>query len=131
MKDKKVSIYDPFEADCLLAKEAITELFDRSGIKVIIKAFTDREAFTCDFRDNRYDMAFVGIGTFLDFEVARSVRKLDEKCPLFLVSRTDEYALEGIRMSVLDYLIKPVTLARLREALSRTNLSLVQKAGAG
>ena len=96
-----------------------------------IKTFTDREAFTYDFRDNHYDMAFIGINTFLDFEAVRSVRKLDEKCPLFLVSRTDEYALEGIRMSVLDYIIKPVTMARLRESFSRADLSLTPKSDAG
>ena len=131
MRAKRISVYDPSEDDCTIATDTLTELFDQSGVKAIIKAFTDREAFTYDFRDEHYDVVFIGIDSFLDFEAARSVHGLDKKCPIFLVSRTDEYALEGIRMRVADYIIKPMTATRLRESLSRTNLPLPQDADAG
>ena len=131
MKAKMISVYDPSEDDCTIVTDTLEELVGRSGVKAIIKSFTDREAFTYDFRDNHYDVAFVGINTFMDFEAARSVRKLDEKCSLFLVSRTDEYALEGIRMRVMDYIIKPMTAARLRESLSRINLPLPPNVDSG
>jgi two-component SAPR family response regulator len=128
MRVKKIIVYDGSTEDCGIAGEALRELYDRAGIKAAVVVFTDREAFAFDFRDNHYDMAFVGIGSMLDFEAARAVRALDEKCPLFLASRTDEYALEGIRIQALDYIIKPVTVARLREAVSRASPPLLNGA---
>ena len=119
MRARRISVYDRSAEDCGIAAEALRELYDRVGVKAAVKEFTDSEAFTLDFRDNHYDMAFVGIGAMIDFEAARAVLGLDEKCPLFLISRTDEYALEGIRIQALDYIIKPVTVERLREAVSR------------
>jgi len=125
---KKISLYDRSAEDCGMAAEALRELFDRTGVKAVVKEFTEYEQFACDFRDNHYDLAFIGITSPLDLEAARAVRQLDEKCPLFLVSRDKDYSLEGYRLSALDFIVKPVTVERLREAINRTERPYIRQA---
>jgi len=122
VKVKKISVYDPSAEDCCVAAEALRELFDRSGVRAVVMEFSNYEKFSCDFRDNYYDMAFVGIGSVLDLEAARAVRGIDEKCPLCLMSHEKDYSLEGYRLNALDFIVKPVTVPRLREAVCRAPL---------
>ena len=119
LRAQKVTVYDPSLEDCGITVTALSELFSRAGVKAVIREFTDYEKFAYDFRDNHYDLAFVGITSVLDLEAARAVRKLDGKCPLFLLSREKEYSLEGYRLNALDFIVKPVTVVRLREAVNR------------
>ena len=119
MRAKQIVVYDTFEKDCKKTAEALREYFGRTGIKAVVNEFTLSEDFVYDFRDHHYDMAFVSIGSMLDMEAARAVRGLDESCPLFLVSHLAEYALEGYRINALDYIVKPVTWQRVKEAVSR------------
>ena len=119
MRVKKITVYDRSAEDCGVAVDALRELFGRAGTKAVVREFTDYEKFAYDFRDNHYDIAFVGIGSPLDLEAARAVHSLDEKCPLFMVSREKDYSLEGYRVNALDFIVKPVTVARLSEAVSR------------
>lgn len=126
LRIKKIAVYDPSAQDCHISAEALREIFDRAGVKTNIKEFTDNETFVFDFRDNHYDMAFVGIGSIVDLEAARGIRALDEACPLFLVSGVAEYALEGYRLNALDFIVKPVTALRMREAVSRADASFLK-----
>jgi len=119
MRVRRIAVYDTSAKDCHITAQALLECFDKTGIAAKVNEFTGSEEFVFDFRDNHYDMAFVGIGSMLDMEAARGVRYLDENCPLFLVSSITEYALEGFRISALDYLIKPVTAQRAKEAVER------------
>ena len=120
MRAKQIAVYDTLAEDCHVTAEALRECFSRAGVKMAVKEFTGRDAFVYDFRDNHYDMAFVGIGSILDMEAARGVQGMDESCPLFLVSHFAEYALEGFKINALDYIVKPLTWQRAREAISRT-----------
>ena len=119
MRSKKISVFDRSAEDCSVAAEAMRELFSRAGIKAVVNEFTDYEKFAYFLRDNHVDMAFVGITSPLDLEAARVVRQIDANCPLFMASRDGDYGLEGYRLHALDFIVKPVTVARLREAVSR------------
>jgi len=119
MTEKRITVYDATPADCRITAKVLIECFDRAGIEAVVSEFTAYEDFIYDFRDNYYDIAFVGIGSMLDLEAARGIRGLDENCPLFLISNITEYALEGFRINALDYIIKPVTIQRISEAVTR------------
>ena len=71
------------------------------------------------FRDERFDMAFMAVDSMMAVEAARLVRESAPDCPLFLVSGSADYALEGYRLEALDYLVRPVTAERVREASAR------------
>ena len=119
MKEKRIAVFDTSNDDLIVTAQAVREYFDRHGDNARVLDFTSAYDFIRDFRDNFCDMAFLGINGMLDVETARSVSQLDRRCPLFFVSSVGDYGLEGLRLKVADYLIKPVTYQRVSEAISR------------
>jgi two-component system response regulator AlgR len=52
-------------------------------------------------------------------EAARHIAKLPQAPAIIFVTAFDEHALQAFELRAIDYLLKPVRLQRLREALSR------------
>lgn len=52
-------------------------------------------------------------------EVAQHIRKLDEPPTVIFTTAYDVYALKAFEVHAVDYLLKPIRLARLFDALSR------------
>lgn len=52
-------------------------------------------------------------------EAARHIARLPQPPAIIFVTAFDEHALRAFELRAVDYLLKPVRLARLREALSR------------
>lgn len=129
MKTKKIAVYDSDEEDCETTAQAIREHYDRQGEEATVRRFTQGEDFVRDFRDNHYDMAFLAMNRVPDLEIARSAGQLDLTCPLFFVSDVPDYGLEGYRLSVYDYILKPVTHTRVREAVSRVGSAFAEGRG--
>lgn len=120
---KKIAVYDSKKEDCKMTAEIIREYYERQfSIAEVIEYYTSYE-FLCDFRDNYYDMVFLAINRPFDLETGRNIRNIDVYCPLFFVSDVPDYGIEGYRLSVFDYLIKPVTYERIYEAIERIGSS--------
>ena len=115
----RVAVFDTSQEDLAITSQAVREYFERRGAAANVLEFAKAYDFVKDFRDNHCDMAFLGMNGMLDVETARSVSQLDRRCPLFFVSTVGDYGLEGLRLNVLDYLIKPVTYQRVSEAIGR------------
>ena len=124
MEKRRICVFDLDAADCKQTAEAIGQYFEKRRTRAEIFKFTDKTAFTYDFKDNReagtpYDMVFVGVDSMIGVEAAMDIRSQDARHPIFLVSRGNEYAAEGFRLCALDYLIKPVWPARAGRAIRR------------
>ena len=68
---------------------------------------------------NRFDAAFVladELGALLTLE---KIRVRAPKLPIILVSRRPDFALEGIRQQVSDYLIWPLDAGDVRKSLKK------------
>lgn len=122
MKKKKIAVYDSTGDDLAVTAAAIREYYDRAGEKAEIAEFTDDYDFLCHFRDRHYDMAFLAMNSPLDLATARSAGAIDRNCPLFFVSNTADYGIEGLRLAAVDYLLKPVVYTRVQEALGRISI---------
>ena len=61
------------------------------------------------------------------FEVARQLLDLEEPVPaLVFVTAFDQYAVEAFEVNAVDYLLKPVDIGRLEQALARARRRLSQ-----
>jgi two-component system, LytTR family, response regulator len=97
----------------------VTQLRSFDDVIVVGEAASGREAVTLIERE-RPDLALLdwqmpeldGIG------VVRALRKQDMPLVAF-VTAYDEYAVRAFEVNAVDYLLKPVERARLREALNR------------
>ena len=129
---KRVSVFDLNGDDCTNIVLSIRLYFEEHGIPVTISQFTKMQPFAYDFDNcqksgSPYHMVFIGVDNMLGVETARNIRGLNERCPMFLLSNTGDYGMEGFRLHALDYITKPLSPERVKEALSRIDRAHKEK----
>jgi DNA-binding LytR/AlgR family response regulator len=127
LEKTRIAVFDFRAADCAATAKAVRQYFREQNISVQVAEFTITKSFASDFKQNAdagmpYDMTFIGVDNVMGMETARNIRELDLWRPMFIVSDTDGYGLEGFRLRALDYLIKPVTPVRIEEAVRRIGM---------
>ena len=93
-------------------------------LHIVAQARNGREAVEL-FEQHQPDICFLDVHMpgLSGVEVARQVGK---RAHLVFVTAFDQYALEAFEHGVLDYLVKPVTAARLAETVERLKARLQQ-----
>ena len=86
-------------------------------LRIVAQARNSRQAIEM-FQQHQPDICFLDVHMpgLSGVEVARQVGK---RAHLVFVTAFDQYALEAFQHGVLDYLVKPVTAARLAETVER------------
>ena len=112
-------MFDFDAAACRELAEVVRTCYAGESPAVEVVEYHEISPMAYAFRDKQYDMAFMAVDGMLAVEAARLVRESAPDCPLFLVSGNDDYALEGYRLRALDYLVRPVTPRRIRQAAAR------------
>lgn len=71
--------------------------------------------------NNQFDLLFLDIQleNMSGVQLAKIVRKLDNKQPLVFVTGHADYVFEGYNVGALDFLLKPVTAAACEKCLDR------------
>jgi DNA-binding response OmpR family regulator len=127
LKKKQIAVFDLFASECGYIASAVREWYGEDGAEVT--EYTNTPDLSGDFmerveRKDPFHMVFMGIEGMTGVETARDIRKIDELCPMFIVSSSGEYAVEGYRLHVTDYLKKPVTAERIGKAVARIGRGL-------
>ncbi|HRY98597.1 MAG TPA: LytTR family transcriptional regulator DNA-binding domain-containing protein, partial [Bacteroidales bacterium] len=65
------------------------------------------------------------------FELVRKMQALDLKPDIIFVTAFSQYAIEAIRASAFDYILKPIDEAQLRKAVNRLRCQRKQMGGRG
>jgi DNA-binding LytR/AlgR family response regulator len=110
-----------------LARDELNyQLGQAAGVEVVGQAADGIEALTAIERHDPdivfLDFQMPGLG---GFEVARRLLEREEDAPaLVFVTAFDQHAIEAFEVNAVDYLLKPVDLARLEAALQRARRRL-------
>lgn len=104
--------------------------------KLMHRCAENAEVLICEFEEIFYgnppqntDAAFVCIEDMRSLEGARKLHLLG--IPLVVVSDSPDYAMEGIRLGVRHYIIRPVSEPEIQTALRRLGILIRSDAQAG
>ncbi len=116
-----------------LARDELCYLLDEvGGVEIVGRAGNGVEALGL-IEDLKPDIVFLdvqmpGVG---GFEVARQALERGTASEIVFVTAFDQYALEAFKINAVDYLLKPVDVARLEQALQRARRRLAAGTAAG
>ena len=97
----------------------VAELAAGAHMDASAVAFPSEDALWRVFQPGLFQGAVVGYGDAQGFLCARRVREEDGACRVILLDDTERYAIRGLRIHLSDFLLRPVTDARLRAAVGR------------
>lgn len=123
-KKLKIAVYDPDATDCAATAKAVREYCAKEKIAAEVLEF---QVYSRRFdafggigaNSAGFDMLFAGVDSIGDAADARQMKEYAPDCPLFIVSNTIEFGVEGFRIRALDYLLKPVTPEGVEKAVGR------------
>lgn len=107
--------------DELLAAERLAFLLKECGV-AMLKKFSNAPQALAWLKNHEVDLACVDIGLpeVSGLELVEQIKRHSKSIPhIIFVTAYEEYALDAFDLAAMDYLLKPVKLARLREAISR------------
>jgi len=114
------------------ARDELVFLLGELGVDVVAQAAGSAEALRV-FTSAEPDVVFVDLrmpgpdGLAL----AEALRARVREVPIVVVSAHDEGALRGYEVGVVDYVLKPVRLERLRQAVDRVRARWVEPSSSG
>jgi two-component system, LytTR family, response regulator LytT len=109
-----------------LAREELCFLLSQvRGVDVVGQAANGIEAVGL-IEDLTPDVIFLDVQMpgMNGFEVARQAIGREATAEIVFVTAYDQYAIEGFQVNAVDYLLKPVDVARLEQAVERTRRRL-------
>lgn len=116
--DLKALIVD----DEQLAREELSYLLGQvSGVEVIAQAGHGLEGLRLT-EELTPDLVFLDVQMpgLTGFEVARRLLKMPSPPEIVFVTAYDQYAIDAFEVNAVDYLLKPVELARLSQTVERS-----------
>ena len=99
------------------------------GVEIVAECLSGQEAIT-SIRTHLPDLLFLDImlGDMTGFDVLKAIRHPSYE--VIFTTSYDEYAIQAIKNNALDYLVKPVQVDELQEAVAKAHSKLVQAAPA-
>lgn len=127
----KVAICDDDSLQVSNLETHISEYFDEINVQYEIDGYYkgDRMVNTMSGQIDNYHLIFLDIEMegLNGIETAKLLRNIDKNFILIFVTSFEQYALESFEVSPFRYLIKPVSIEKLREVLRDVLVELTAK----
>ncbi|MCO6488257.1 MAG: response regulator transcription factor [Phaeodactylibacter sp.] len=100
------------------------------GVEIVAECLSGQEAIAA-IRTHLPDLLFLDImlGDMTGFDVLKAIKHPSYE--VIFTTSYDEYAIQAIKNNALDYLVKPVEVDELQEAVAKARSEILQHAGAG
>lgn len=111
-------------------REAILEWQKTSGIPVTLNIYASGEELFFkqdEWTDADTIILDVELKEMNGMEVARAIRKLDAKVPLFFATGYEKYVFEGYEVGAVSYIMKPIDKAKLFQTLDKVKAMSAEK----
>ncbi len=115
----RIAVLDDDEAELEQARRALDALGETGA-----EYFTDKAALMLAAeREPAFDLAFLDIylGNGTGIDAAEELRRSSPETDLVFITTSQQHAVDAFQLGALHYLVKPVTVEGVREALSRRN----------
>src|SRR5215472_11335451 len=106
-----------------LAREGLRALLSRDSEVSTIREARDGSEAVASIRESKPDLVFLDVQMpeMDGFSVVREIGA-EQMPPMVFVTAHDRFAIEAFEINALDYLLKPVTEGRFRNALMRAKV---------
>lgn len=113
-----IAICDDNNQDLQQIKQIVMQIPD---MQLTIHEYTDPNQCLKDIENGLYFDTFlldILMNEDNGIEIARTIRKTHPTTPLFFITATPEYALQGYEVNALRYVLKPIDIPRLQNDLT-------------
>ncbi len=127
----RFAIVDDLEIDIEKLQEFIACFAKEYNISLVPPPmiFKSGQEFLAEFKAERFDIIFLDIimQGITGMEVAKQIRKIDEKCRIIFITVSMEFAVESYEVDASWYLVKPYSYQKFSKALHHCGLRLLEQ----
>lgn len=114
-----IAIVEDLQEDALRLQMLLSDYIKRYDFTLKIAFFPSAEAFLSAVTPEQFDLCFMDV--FMEgmngVAAAEKLRSIDSNCLVIFLTSSPDYMQEGFRLRAWRYLLKPVTMPQLCEAL--------------
>ncbi|MEO1770007.1 LytR/AlgR family response regulator transcription factor [Candidatus Enterococcus ferrettii] len=122
----KIAICEDELADEQFLRQTLELLLNEQNLSYSMISFTSGKQMLAALETESFDISFIDI--YLDevdgVALAKEMRKNNRNSAIIFTTSSQEYMAEGYTLGVLHYLVKPFSIADVKEALDRALLKV-------
>ena len=126
-----IAIVDDLEKDRNKLATMLTDVFEESGVSIEkLVCFSNGEELLANYYSGKFELIFLDIflGNLTGVEIARNIRKTDQKVKLVFCTVSNEFASESYKLNMDYYLSKPCSREDIRAMCKRIRVSELEAA---
>lgn len=115
----RIVIGGPGEQQTALLRAQISQCLARRGMAAELVPASSPARLRELFVAGAFQGAIIGFGSTEGFLCARWLRETDPECRVVLMDDTERFAIQGLRLHLSDFLVRPCGSERLCKAMER------------
>lgn len=114
-----IAVIEDSDSDRKILRHYIEKYY--CGDLSLYKEYQSGEEFLDAYTPGSYDVIFIDsyMGVVTGMDVARSIRAAGDKCALYFTTSSHDFAVEGYKVKLSGYLIKPFTYENFSETVKQ------------
>lgn len=123
----RIAVCDDLDQDIRYVSAAVRKWAEKRNVSAEIETFPSAESFLFRYAEQKaFDILLLDIemSSMSGIELAKRIRQNDDAVQIVFITGYSDYIAEGYEVSALHYLMKPISVDKLREVLDRAALKI-------